>query len=566
LTGNGSNKPATGLSWEETAKFVNYLNTSRGLSPAYKFVGNTLQVWTSSDSGYDASNPFRNKKANYFIPSADEWNKAAYYDPNKGGTGIGGYWIYPTKTDSPPTAVSSGNNNATAVYMGQTGPADVNLAGGIGPYGTYGQGGNASEALETASDRVNNTADENRLVAGGFWGSSESDWPRLKGGYYGDRDTSGKGNYPSIGFRVVRIAQNSETNPQAYSTDISSNVASGKTVTASSIYSTQYRASQTVNGSTSETASSSWFSKDSTLPAWILIDLGQSYPISGLSILNAINPPWNDTGAKDITVQASENGTTYTTVIASTALAWQNVGFQDKPFGTVINARYIKITVTSAYGSYARAGLNEVKVVSPAALPPSYLLITSFDQSKGSIMVSPNQATYMGEQVTITASPFPGYVFTSWSGDTIGNTATVSFTMDTDITITANFSQDTSDNDADRVSNYQEIVTYGSNPNQKDSNGDGVEDGDAVSMGYNPTLNFSALIAHPPTGLYTASQMQAMAIGDLVLTKNANGSFVLNYDIEKSTDLQSWLPYQSLNLTLTNLPPDKAFIRIKAKQ
>ena len=67
-------------------------------------------------------------------------------------------------------------------------------------------------------------------------------------------------------------------------------------------------------------------------------------------------------------------------------------------------------------------------------------------------------------------------------------------------------------------------------------------------------------------GLYTTSQIQNMAVGDLVLTKNVGGTFTLNYDIEQSTDLQSWLPYQSFNLPLTNLPPDKAFIRIKAKQ
>jgi hypothetical protein len=60
--------------------------------------------------------------------------------------------------------------------------------------------------------------------------------------------------------------------------------------------------------------------------------------------------------------------------------------------------------------------------------------------------------------------------------------------------------------------------------------------------------------------------MQAMAIGDLVLTKNASGVFILNYDIEQSTDLQRWLPYQSFNQPLTDLPPDKAFLRIKAKQ
>jgi hypothetical protein len=53
-----------------------------------------------------------------------------------------------------------------------------------------------------------------------------------------------------------------------------------------------------------------------------------------------------------------------------------------------------------------------------------------------------------------------------------------------------------------------------------------------------------------------------MAIGDLVLTKNTNGSFTLNYDIEQSTDLQTWTTYAPLSLTLTNLPPDKAFVRI----
>ena len=66
--------------------------------------------------------------------------------------------------------------------------------------------------------------------------------------------------------------------------------------------------------------------------------------------------------------------------------------------------------------------------------------------------------------------------------------------------------------------------------------------------------------------LYTANQIQNMAFGDLVLTKNANGSFVLNYDIEQSTDLQNWSTYAPLSTPLTGLPADKAFVRIKAKQ
>ena len=66
--------------------------------------------------------------------------------------------------------------------------------------------------------------------------------------------------------------------------------------------------------------------------------------------------------------------------------------------------------------------------------------------------------------------------------------------------------------------------------------------------------------------LYTTSQIQNMAVGDLVLNRQENGSFVLNYDIEQSTDLQNWTPYQALSLPLTGLPTDKAFIRIKPKQ
>ena len=76
-----------------------------------------------------------------------------------------------------------------------------------------------------------------------------------------------------------------------------------------------------------------------------------------------------------------------------------------------------------------------------------------------------------------------------------------------------------------------------------------------------------SVIANPNThNLYTTSQIQNMAIGDLVLTRTNNGSFVLNYDIEQSEDLQNWTPYQGFAMALTNLPTNKAFVRIKAKQ
>jgi hypothetical protein len=72
----------------------------------------------------------------------------------------------------------------------------------------------------------------------------------------------------------------------------------------------------------------------------------------------------------------------------------------------------------------------------------------------------------------------PGYVFSMWSGDAAGNDNPLSVLMDSDKTITASFDQDTNDDDEDGLTNYQEVVELGTNPDLKDTDGDEVEDGD----------------------------------------------------------------------------------------
>jgi formylglycine-generating enzyme required for sulfatase activity len=165
--GNGVNKPATGVSWYEAAKFVNWLNTSTGNTAAYKFDGSgTFQLWSAGDAGYNANNMFRNSLAKYVIASRDEWHKGAYGN-------LDGTWNnYATGSNSAPTAVASGTDANTAVYNGQTGPADIFSAGGLSAYGTMGQGGNAWEWMETAYDGSNNIADEIRELRGSSWDSS----------------------------------------------------------------------------------------------------------------------------------------------------------------------------------------------------------------------------------------------------------------------------------------------------------------------------------------------------------------------------------------------------------
>jgi formylglycine-generating enzyme len=574
--GNGPNKPATGISWNEAARFVNYLNTKKGFPPAYKFSGasinENIQLWQSTDVGYDPENPYRNKNAKFFLPSISEWHKAAYYDPVADK-----YYLYPTGSDSAPTPVSEGTSPGTAVFaQGWTTPADVDKAGGLSPYGTMGQGGNVSEWLENAfyspGPLNNNDPLKNRAVKGDdfknfqrYMGSDAID------NYIATNESQLRG------FRVASTAELFfEITPTTTLPTIASNVALGSSISVSSTYEdnvTNFGPLKLIDGSTSETPNSFWLAKGTgdsiagTMPAWIIFDLRRAYELGTISILNAKNSPFNDRGAKNFYISTSPDGITFETVSGVKTLDWQNTSFQSYQFPSSIVARYVKITLQDANGG--AVGLNEVRIYpAPSAL---YALTRIHDNTMGSLSAEPDLATYEANSiVSLTASPKPGFRLNSWSGDGTGSSSTITITMNSDKTISANFGQDTGDNDSDGLSNYQETVTYETNPNQKDTNTDGIEDGQAVTLGYSPTFNFSALISHlqshPPTGLYTASQMQTMAIGDLVLTKNPDGSFVLNYDIEQSTDLQSWSLYQSFDHTLNDLPPDKAFIRIRAKQ
>jgi hypothetical protein len=88
-----------------------------------------------------------------------------------------------------------------------------------------------------------------------------------------------------------------------------------------------------------------------------------------------------------------------------------------------------------------------------------------------------------------------------------------------------------------------------------------------ASLTQSRTDGINSVISNPNLWtLYTTDQIHAMAVGDLVLTRTNGGQFVLNYDIEQSEDLVNWTPYQGFAMPLTNLPTNRAFVRIKAKQ
>ena len=196
-------QPAANIDWYEAAAFVNFLNTNSAKTAAYDLAFSngswSMALW-SSEQAWTAggTNLYRNKDAFYFLPSENEWYKAAYY--NAAGTN---YFLYPTGSDTAPTAVASGTNAGSAVYDGAASvPAIVASAGGLSPYGTMGQGGNVSEWNESAYGGTNSSPSEGRAIRGGYWNTSE----------YGLRSSSRLDGYPAneyagVGFRVASVPE-----------------------------------------------------------------------------------------------------------------------------------------------------------------------------------------------------------------------------------------------------------------------------------------------------------------------------------------------------------------------
>ena len=195
----GPNKPATRVSWFEAAWFVNFLNEAKGFTPAYKFdEQGAFQLWEAGDAGFNPDNQFRNRHARYFLPSVDEWYKAAFYDPLTDQ-----YFDFPNGSDEPPMAVVSGTDPNTAVYN-QAGPADVMQAGGESPFGTVAQAGNVWEWEETAFDRLNDSSTESHGVRGSSHVFTASGFT-LSSSFRGP--TQASSSIGDIGFRVASVPE-----------------------------------------------------------------------------------------------------------------------------------------------------------------------------------------------------------------------------------------------------------------------------------------------------------------------------------------------------------------------
>ena len=197
------NQPAANITWYEAAAFVNFLNTSTGNTAAYDLTFSngswSMALWSSGQAWTEGGeNLYRNKDAFYFLPSENEWYKAAYY--NAAGTN---YFLYPTASSSAPGSVASGTSAGTAVYnRGVSVPAIVDSAGGLSPYGTMGQGGNVFEWTESAFAGTNNSTTEDRAIRGGNYATAMNVLSSS------DRYNLGPAaQFPGVGFHVASVPE-----------------------------------------------------------------------------------------------------------------------------------------------------------------------------------------------------------------------------------------------------------------------------------------------------------------------------------------------------------------------
>ena len=190
---NRGDRPVNYVSWYDALRFANWMDNGQG-------GGDT------EDGAYDMSlgaSVARKPGALVWLPSEDEWYKAAYY---KGGEVNAGYWDYPTQSDSAPTAegppgtdMTNGSANYGSVVGDLTDVGAYTAKPSASAYGTYDQGGNVEEWNEAE------VLEGSYRYRGFCGGSLTATWESLRAG--GSSGLAPTSEYDRIGFRVAVVPE-----------------------------------------------------------------------------------------------------------------------------------------------------------------------------------------------------------------------------------------------------------------------------------------------------------------------------------------------------------------------
>ena len=197
---NMGDKPVNFVSWYDTARMSNWMTNGQGSggteSGVYTFTGGT----SISGITRDLSNPNQ-----VFLPTEDEWCKAAYHQPFAQGGDTDDYWPYATQSNSVPTVASATSTGDVA----NPGQDVVNYAFGADWNGQNGNvttvGSAGSTSFYGAFDMNGNVWEWNEALIGSF--------PVIRGGsFLNDEDSlrssnriflDPTGEFFSFGFRLA---------------------------------------------------------------------------------------------------------------------------------------------------------------------------------------------------------------------------------------------------------------------------------------------------------------------------------------------------------------------------
>lgn len=196
---NMGDKPVNYVSIADAMRFTNWINNGQGAA-------------TTESGAYDmsisAATVVHSDNANVWLPTENEWYKAAYYQPAGAGGDTDSYWLYATQINTIPTRgtvdtngnitndeANVANYDSGAIWNSQTG--NVTTVGSAGAssdsyYGAYDLGGNVREWNEAI---VSST---NRGLRGGSWNSTESNLPASS-----RNSNSPTNELNTIGFRLA---------------------------------------------------------------------------------------------------------------------------------------------------------------------------------------------------------------------------------------------------------------------------------------------------------------------------------------------------------------------------
>jgi formylglycine-generating enzyme required for sulfatase activity len=200
--------PVVFASFYDTLRFANWLHNGQPTAP--QGPGTTEDgAYTFTPAGVADNTIARNGGAEYFLPTENEWYKAAYYDP-----GSGTYYDYATSTNTkpvsgpPPGGANSANYWSGTYALTGSGIFDngFNYLSNVGAYGstvspngTFDQAGNVWEWNETIADPP-----AYRVKRGGDW--NDQDAYLFAGlGVTGNPGTPGE-DYET-GFRIASVPE-----------------------------------------------------------------------------------------------------------------------------------------------------------------------------------------------------------------------------------------------------------------------------------------------------------------------------------------------------------------------